>query len=66
MHNESMNLETETRKLLEDDARSPLAIAKKMPAKPPKIGWRWLYRFKNDEVVDYGIRRVQKLYNFLK
>lgn len=55
-----MKLENETRKLIKKDKRSPESLAK-----VSGINMRWLYRFKFDQSNDYGIRRVQKLFNFL-
>lgn len=55
-----MKLENETRKLIRKDKRKPEAIAK-----ASGINMRWLYRFKDNESADYGIRRVQKLNDFL-
>ena len=61
MHNSIMKLETETRILIRRDKRSPESLAK-----ASGMNMRWLYRFKDDQSEDYGIRRVQKLYEFLK
>jgi hypothetical protein len=55
-----MKLEKETRKLVKTDKRKPQAIAK-----ASGIDMRWIYRFQNDQSADYGIRRVQKLHDYL-
>ena len=60
MHNGIMKLEKETRKILKSDKRKPEAISK-----ASGVDMRWIYRFRNNDSDDYGIRRVQKLFNFL-
>lgn len=55
-----MKLENETRKLMKLDSRTPEELAKRT-----KLGMRWLYRFRKNDQIDYGVRKVQTLHDFL-
>lgn len=55
-----MNLEKITRALLKKTDLTPEKVAEKT-----KLKIRWIYIFKNDATKDYGIRKVQAIYDCL-
>lgn len=56
-----MNLLKETRNLLSTSKLTVQDLARKT-----RLKVRWLHRFKNDDFDDYGVKKVQKVYDVLK
>jgi len=55
-----MDLYTDTQKLVLDSDESLVQIAKSVD-----VGERWLRKYVKDEFQDVGVRRLQKLRNYL-
>ena len=60
-----MTLEKTTRVALIDSGLTPEYIAARTLDTARPIRMKWVYDFRNDKSKDYGIRRVQRLADYL-